>query len=70
MGVFSGMAPGRFAVALDAVISDERMEPAYPIVFLVRQILEEAPDFSSALNALRTTAAASDSLLLLTGVRP
>lgn len=70
VGAFSGMAPGRFAVTLNAVISDERMEPAYPIVFLVRQILEEAPDFSSALNALRTTAVASDSLLLLTGVRP
>lgn len=70
VGVFSGIAPGRFAVTLNAVSSDERLEPACPIVFLLRQILEEAPDFTSALNALRTTTVASDSLLLLTGVRP
>lgn len=69
-GVFSGIAPGRFAVTLNAVSSDEPLQAGCPIVFLLRQVLEEAGDFATALNTLRTTAVASDSLLLLTGVRP
>lgn len=69
VGTFSGIAPGRFAVTLNAIISDEPLQPACPIVFLLRQILEEAPGFASALETLRTVNVASDSLLLLTGVR-
>ncbi len=68
-GVFSGIAPGRFAVTLNAVISDEPLQMASPVVFLLREVLETAPDFQSALRALRETPLASDSLLLLTGVR-
>lgn len=68
-GVFSGIAPGRFAVTLNAVISDEPLQMASPVVFLLREVLETAPDFQAALRALRETPLASDSLLLLTGVR-
>ena len=42
---------------------------ASPVVFALRQVLEEAADFESALHTLRTMPLASDSLLLLTGVR-
>ncbi|MBM3788710.1 MAG: hypothetical protein FJW30_30615, partial [Acidobacteria bacterium] len=34
VGVFSGVAPGRFAVTLNAVVSDEPLVAATPIVFL------------------------------------
>jgi acid ceramidase len=68
-GVFSAMAPGRFAVTLNAVISDEPVRAASPVVFLLRQVLEEAADFRTALRLLSTVPVASDSLLLLTGVR-
>ena len=69
VGVFSGIAPGRFAVTLNAVISDEPLKAASPVVFLLRQVLEEAPDFQSALQSLSEVPLASDSLLLLTGIR-
>jgi hypothetical protein len=69
VGAFSAIAPGRFAVSLNAVLSDEPPQAATPIVFLLRQVLETAPDFQSALDALTTTPVASDSLLLLTGTR-
>ncbi len=68
IGAFSGTAPGRFSLTLNAVISDEPLQSATPIVFLLRQVLEEAPDFKSALRTLAETPIASDCLLLLTGV--
>ena len=36
MGVFSGIAPGRFAVTLNAVLSLERSQLATPVVLLIR----------------------------------
>ena len=70
IGAFSGMAPGRFAITLNAVLSLEPMRPALPVVFLLRHVLEHARDFNHALRLLSETPVASDSLLLLTGVRP
>ncbi|MBN8732884.1 MAG: hypothetical protein J0L64_20270 [Acidobacteria bacterium] len=69
MGVFSAVAPKRFAVTLNAVISDEPLRMATPVVFALRQLLEEAEDFETAFRTLRSMPLASDSLLLLTGVR-
>jgi acid ceramidase len=69
IGTFSGVAPKRFAITLNAVISDEPLQMAAPVVFALRQVLEEAANFESALQTLRTIPLASDSLLLLTGVR-
>jgi hypothetical protein len=54
---------------LNAVISDEPLQAASPVVFLLRQVLEDVPDFQSALRALQEAPLASDSLLLLTGIR-
>jgi acid ceramidase len=69
VGVFSAVAPNRFAITLNAVISDEPLQMAAPVVFALRQVLEEAASFESALQTLQTIPLASDSLLLLTGVR-
>jgi predicted choloylglycine hydrolase len=69
VGAFSGIAPNRFAITLNAVISDEPLQMAAPVVFALRQVLEEAASFESALRTLQTMPLASDSLLLLTGVR-
>jgi acid ceramidase len=69
VGVFSAVAQNRFAITLNAVISDEPLQMATPVVFALRQVLEEAEDFETALRALQSTPLASDSLLLLTGVR-
>jgi len=69
VGVFSGVAPNRFAITLNAVMSDEPLQAATPVVFALRQVLEEAASFEIALQTLRTISLASDSLLLLTGIR-
>jgi acid ceramidase len=69
MGAFSGVAPGRFAVTLNAVLSLERAVPAMPIVLLLRTVLEEAESFDEALTILSEASLPCDCLLLLTGVR-
>jgi acid ceramidase len=68
IGCLSGVAPGRFAVTLNAVLSDDAPELAPPISFLLRRVLETAESFAAAVALLRDTPVASDSLLLVTGV--
>lgn len=69
IGAMSGVAPGRFAVTLNSVLSFDAFELATPVVFLLRDVLATARDFAEALARLAETSVASDSLLLLTGVR-
>lgn len=70
VGVFSGVAPGRFSVTLNAAMSDEPLQTAMPVVFLLRQVLEQARDFAAAVRTLMEAPVASDSLLLVAGVKP
>jgi acid ceramidase len=70
IGAFSGIAPGRFAITLNAVLSLEPSVPATPVVLVLRSVLEEAQDFDEALSILSAVPLPSDSLLLLTGTRP
>lgn len=70
IGAFSGIAPGRFAITLNAVLSDDAPVIAEPVVFLIRRVLDEASTFAEALVALRDAPIASDGLLLLTGIEP
>jgi len=69
IGCFSGVAVGRFAVTLNAVLSEDSAELLQPIPFVLRRALEHCPNYQAALAYLRDTPVASDSLLLLTGVR-
>ena len=69
-GVFSGCARGRFSVTLNAVLSDEPSQIALPVVFLMRQVLEEARTFEEAVSRLSETTIATDCLLLVTGTQP
>jgi hypothetical protein len=66
-GAFSGVAPGRFAVTLNAVLSDEPMQFSMPIVFLLRAVLEKATSFHQAATILADTPIPCDCLLLLSG---
>jgi hypothetical protein len=70
IGAFSGIAPGRFAVTLNAVLSLEPPRIAAPVVFLLRTVLEEARTFEEARAVLSETPIACDCLLLLTGSAP
>ena len=69
VGAFSGIAPGRFAVTLNAALSPDQARPATPVVLLLRTVLEEARSFNEALDRLANTLLPCDCLLLLTGVR-
>ncbi len=69
IGAFSGVAPGRFAVTLNAVLSDDAACIAEPVVFLLRRVLDQASSFDDALKELSIAPIASDCLLLLSGVR-
>lgn len=69
IGAFSGVGPGRFAITLNAVLSDDPACIAEPVVFLLRRVLDEASSFDEAMKVLSTAPIASDCLLLLSGVR-
>jgi acid ceramidase len=67
VGAFSGVANGRFAVTLNAVLSDEPGQVTMPVVMLIRQVLETAVTFDEAVDRLSRTTIATDCLLLVTG---
>lgn len=69
MGVFTGVAEGRFAVSLNAVISAEPKPLALPVTLLLRQVFDEARSYDEAVIRLADTPIASDCLLLVTGTR-
>ncbi len=69
-GALSAIAPGRFAITLNFVVSGERFQPGAPAVFALRHVLETCPSFAAARDALMTQPLVSDALLLLTGIAP
>ena len=69
LGALSGVAAGRFAVSLNAVLSGDPAAAALPVVCLLRQALEQAIDFDDAVQRLTNTTIASDCLLLVSGPR-
>lgn len=68
VGVLSGMAPGRFAITLNAVLSDEPQQLALPVSLLIRDIFETATSFTQAVERLCTAELSCDCLLLVSGV--
>ncbi|MEM6785140.1 MAG: C45 family peptidase [Bacteroidota bacterium] len=70
VGVLSGVAPGRFAITLNAVLSDEPAQFAPSIALLIREVLETAPTYAAAVDRLAAEPIASDCLLLVTGCEP
>ncbi|MCH9647192.1 MAG: hypothetical protein K0U98_03070 [Deltaproteobacteria bacterium] len=70
VGALSGVAVGRFAVTLNAVISNDAGEVAQPVSMLIRRVLETTDSFQAAVEILSETPIASDCLLLVTGVEP
>lgn len=68
IGALSGIAPGRFAISLNAVISQEPATLAKPISLFIRTVLERAANFSEAVSMLQSETIAADCLLLISGV--
>lgn len=69
VGALSGTKPKHFSVTLNAVLSMDSPELAYPISFLLRNVLTNANSFSEAKDILEQTTIASDCLLLLSGTK-
>ena len=68
IGVLSGIHPKNFSFTLNAILSDDPPEIAYPISFFIRDVLTNANSFDEAKTLLENKMIASDCLLLLSGV--
>ncbi len=62
------MAPGRFSITLNAVLSDEPHGLSNSISFLLRTVLATANDYHSAVEILSNAEIVPDCLLLVSGV--
>lgn len=69
IGALSGVAPGRFSVTLNSVISGDSPEVALPAVALLRLVLQQAPSFEVALERLSRSIIASDAIIMLVGTK-
>lgn len=67
IGLLSGVARGRFAVTLNAALSDDAAGVGRPIAFLLRDLLASAR-YEEAVHALASEPIACDALFLVTGV--
>ena len=68
VGALSGTKPGKFSVSLNAILSDDQPEIAYPVSFLIRDVLNTQESFETAKSVLSQTEIVGDCLLLLSGV--
>jgi hypothetical protein len=69
LGVLTGMAPGRFAVTLNAVWSEDPRLVAEPVAFLLRRVLSTTPSFDEAVSLLADSRISCDCILLVTGTK-
>ena len=67
IGVLSGMAPGRFAFTLNAVISSDPFEISTPVSFKLREAFETCKTYDEAITFLQQITLPSDCLLLVSG---
>jgi acid ceramidase len=69
IGALSGLAPGRFSVTLNAVLSLDPAEVATPVSFVLRDLLTRA-SYDEALAELTHRTLSGDCLLLVVGTEP
>lgn len=67
VGALSGIKPNKFSITLNAVSSKDMPAIAFPISFLIRDVLASADSFLQAKHILESTPIASDCLILLSG---
>lgn len=69
IGALSGTKPDGFSLTLNAVLSNDSPEIAFPVSFLLRDILDSSNSFDDAKQKLEQTSIASDCLILLSGIK-
>lgn len=68
VGVVTGLSGRGFAIALNAVSSPEGVDQTgYPVLLHIRRVLEDAPNFDSALNMLANERLVAPGLFTLVG---
>lgn len=67
IGVFSGLKAHKYAITLNAVLSQEQPKLAPPITFKIREVLEGCDSYAEVVKTLAIESIASDCLLLVTG---
>jgi len=68
VGMVTGLSGRGFAVVLNAVTSSEGIDQTgYPVLFHIRRVIEDAPDFDAALRMLAEERLAAPALLTLVG---
>ena len=67
LGVLNGVAPGRFAVTLNAVWSDEILGRGEPLAYVIRKALATLSTFDEAVAFFAQVPLSCDCLLLVTG---
>ena len=68
IGVVSGMSANGFAVALNAVLSNDRPKPiGYPTLLWLRRVVEHARDFDHALSMLSDKSLLAPCLIAVAG---
>ncbi len=68
IGALSGVAPDRFAITLNAVLSNDPPAFAKPISLFLRSVFETAKTYAEAVDLLMSEEIASDCLLLISGI--
>jgi len=70
LGAVSGLSGRGFAVALNAVVSGEGISyRGYPVLLFLRCVLEDAPDFTAAVQMLSRQRLAAAALFTVVGTR-
>lgn len=69
IGALSGTKPEKFSLTLNAVLSNDNPEIAFPVSFLLRDVLDTSDSFEEAKQKLEQTTIASDCLILLSGTK-
>lgn len=69
IGALSGVKSGAFAITLNAVSSQDSLQIATPISFLLRDVLEGCHSFKDAKSIVQETPIISDCLILLSGAQ-
>ncbi len=70
LGVYYGVAPGKFAVTLNAAWSKEKRKSAIPLGLFLRNVFLNETGYTHALKSLEETPLNCDCILLITGTSP
>lgn len=69
VGALSGTKPGKFSLTLNAVLSKDKPEIAFPVTFLLRDVLFACESYEDARQTLEENDIACDCLVLLSGTK-